>query len=342
MAVVRITSIDSKMPNLALMRIAAYHHALGDQVHFSKALVPGLTEPEYDRVYGSAIFKFSEKRIARFLDAFPNAIIGGTGTNSTIQVEDVCPGPERYDYTPYPDFESSLGFTARGCRLRCFFCVVPLKEGKPKSVNTIAELWRGDPYPRHIHLLDNDFFGQPEDQWRARVKEIQDGKFKVCFNQGLNVRLITDESAEALATIPYYDDQFQARRLYTAWDNLKDMKIFFKGVDTLERYGVPPKHLLAYMLIGFAKGETMEDIEFRHTMMKDRGIFPFPMVYDRSRPELRAFARWAIRFSHACSFKDYNTNVKKAKPTRGNLFADDPDEDGIGEDYVLAGMSPAL
>jgi hypothetical protein len=341
MAVVRITSIDSKIPNIALMRIAAWHRDRGDEIHFSKSLVPDLTEPEYDRVYGSSIFKFSAKRIARFKAAFPGAIVGGTGTLDPIQiqVEDVCPGIEKYDYSIYPDFESSIGFTARGCRLSCKFCVVPEKEGKPKSVNTIEELYRGGNYPKQLHLLDNDFFGQAPEQWRARIKEMIDGNFKVAFTQGLNVRLITDESAEALAQVQYYDDQFKARRLYTAWDNLKDMKIFFKGVDTLEKYHIPPKHLLVLMLIGFAKGETMDDIKLRHRMMRDRGLFAFPMVYDRSRPELRAFARWAIRFSHACTFEEYNTNVKKAKPTRGNLFADDPDDE---DDYVLAGLSPAL
>lgn len=339
---VRLTSIDSKLPNLALMRIAAWHRERGDDIHFTKALVPDLTEPDYDRVYGSTIFKFSAKRIARFQQAFPDAIVGGTGINDQIQVETVCPGIEKYDYSIYPDFDSSLGFTARGCRLSCKFCIVPVWEGKPRSVNTIEQLYRGGDYPKHIHLLDNDFFGQAEEQWRARVREIIDGKFKVCFNQGLNVRLITDESAEALAEIPYYDDQFKTRRLYTAFDNMKDAKIFFRGVDTLERYGIPPKHLLAYMLIGFAKGETMEDIKWRHKAMKDRGIFAFPMVFDRSRPELRAFARWAIRFSHACTFEEYNINVKKLSSKRGNFFIDEPDEDGIGEDYILAGQSPAL
>jgi hypothetical protein len=37
--------------------------------------------------------------------------------------------------------------------------VVPRKEGKPRSVNTIADIWRGKPWPKHLHLLDNDFFG---------------------------------------------------------------------------------------------------------------------------------------------------------------------------------------
>jgi hypothetical protein len=89
-------------------------------------------------------------------------------------------------------------------------------------VNSIADIWRGEPYPKHLHLLDNDFFGQPEEQWRARVAEILDGGFKVCFNQGINIRLITEQAAEWIAKLPYYDDQFKTRRLYTAWDNLKD------------------------------------------------------------------------------------------------------------------------
>src|SRR5208337_3425878 len=110
--------------------------------------------------------------------------------------------------------------TQRGCRLSCKFCVVPGKEGKPRTVATVADIWRGEPHPKHLHLLDNDFFGQ--DQWRERIAEIRDGGFKVCFNQGINVRAVTDEVAEALATVQYRDMKFKERRLYTAWDNLKD------------------------------------------------------------------------------------------------------------------------
>lgn len=64
-----------------------------------------------------------------------------------------------------------------------------------RSVNTIADIWRGEPYPRHLHLLDNDFFGQTRDQWEARVGEIRDGGFKVCLNQGINIRMIDADAA---------------------------------------------------------------------------------------------------------------------------------------------------
>jgi hypothetical protein len=129
---------------------------------------------------------------------------------------------------------------------------VPKKDGKPHSVKTIADIWRGAPHPKHLHLLDNDYFGQPEEGWQARITEIRDGRFKVCFNQGINIRLLTRETAAALAVVDYRDDAFDARRLYTAWDNLGDERAFMRGVETLAAAGIPPSHLLG-LVAGFRR-----------------------------------------------------------------------------------------
>ncbi len=310
---VRLTHIDGKLPNLALMKLAHWHKSRGDQAVFSKSLSREMFEPEYDRVYGSAIFGFSRHRLDTFLSQFPDAIHGGTGTDSLGTVEDVLGVPEyeHYDYSVYPSFAGSIGFTARGCRLRCGFCVVPKKEGKPRAINSVYDIWRGDPHPRHLHLLDNDFFGQPADQWQARVGEIIEGKFRVCFNQGINIRLITEEAAEQIARLPYYDDQFKTRRLYTAWDNLKDEGIFFRGVERLEKAGVPPTHLMVYMLIGYDKEETLERIMYRFERMVARGIRPYPMVFNNADPTLKRFQRWVIRnYYKFVPFDLYDANVK--------------------------------
>src|SRR5262245_32782013 len=237
---VRLTQIDGKLPNLALMKLAHWHKARGDEVHFRKHIERDLFEPaQYEAVYGSAIFAYSADRVAEFRAQFPNAIVGGTHNvldNRTIEDLIGVAEYEHYDYSIYGDtFTGSIGFTQRGCRLKCGFCVVPKKEGKNRTVNTSADIWRGEPYPRHLHLLDNDFFGQPREQWQARIAEIKAGKFKVCFNQGINTRMIDEESAAALGSIQLYDDSFKTRRLYTAWDNLGDEARFFRGVDTLER-----------------------------------------------------------------------------------------------------------
>jgi hypothetical protein len=296
---VRLTQLDGSLPNLALAKLAAWHKEQGHEVVAARTVEPDLFDHPgmYDRVYGSAIFQFSAPRVERFRRAWPDAIIGGTGSDNTGTVEDLIGDGfgERYDFTAWPEFRASIGFTQRGCRLRCGFCVVPTKEGANRSVATIAEIWRGDGHPKQIHLLDNDFFGQPRDQWQARLAEIRDGGYKVCLNQGINVRLLNDEAAAALATIEYRDDDFQRRRLYTAWDNIGDEGIFFKGVDRLEEAGIPPKHLMAYMLIGYDPAETWDRIWYRFGRMVERGILPYPMNFDKAgRPDLRAFARWVI------------------------------------------------
>lgn len=297
MATVRLTQIDGALPNLALMKLAHWHRAQGDHVTVTRHIEPDLFEPQqYDVVYGSSIFKFSDDRRERFATVWPQGIVGGTGTGSTTTVEQVIGADpyEHYDYTGW-DVDYSIGFTQRGCRLKCKFCVVPAKEGKNRSVNTIADIWRGPPHPKKLHLLDNDFFGQPEAEWRARVDEIVHGGFRVCLSQGINVRLINEAATAALVRMEYRNTDFTRRRLYTAWDNLGDEKVFFRGVDMLEAAGIPPSHLMTFMLVGFDKRETWEAIWHRFNRMVERGIKPYPMVFDRSRKDLTAFARWVIR-----------------------------------------------
>jgi hypothetical protein len=286
---IRLTQIDGKLPNLALMKLAHYHRERGDEVNFTYKDINyyPLAEGKYDRVYASAIFSFSADRVAKFRTTFPDAIVGGTyNILDNITVEQVLgiTENEKYDYSIYPNFTGSIGFTQRGCRLKCGFCVVPKKEGKPRSVNTIDTIWRGSSWPKHLHLLDNDFFGQPREQWQARVREIVDGKFRVCLNQGINTRMIDDESAEAIKRMGYWDDSFKVPRLYTAWDNIGDEERFFRGVATLKRAGIPSRHLLVYMLIGYDKRETWERLFYRFKRMADLYILVYPMVYgDRKR-----------------------------------------------------------
>lgn len=314
---VRLTQLDGKLPNLALMKLAHWHRTRGDRVVLTRRVFPDLFEPKYDRVYASAIFSFTAGKIERFREQWPTATVGGTGAAGHQTVEDITGGAhEKYDYSDYPDYPFSIGFLQRGCRLKCKFCVVPAKEGKPRQSMTVSQLWRGDPHPKKLHILDNDFFGGPD--WQRHVSDINAGKFKVCLNQGINVRLIDDEAAAALASMEYRDDQFQQRRLYTAWDNLGDEKIFMRGIDRLENAGIPPKHVMAYMLVGFDPKETWERLLYRFSAMVERGIYPYPMVFENKRYEgdkrtLKDFQRWVVTgLYRACSWQDYIPNLRAA------------------------------
>jgi hypothetical protein len=56
------------------------------------------------------------------------------------------------------------------------------------------------------------------------------------------------------------------------------------GVRTLERHGIHPRNLLAYMLVGYDRRETWERVFYRFNKMTALEIRPYPMIYgDRER-----------------------------------------------------------
>jgi hypothetical protein len=293
---VLLLQLDGKLPNLALMRLAAHHRERGHTVTLrragnSRSLQPQFDDPVWNAVYGSLIFQFSRPLAEEAQRVYPGIVLGGTGWDVTTSLEKIGVRSQELDYSDYPQWRSSLGFTQRGCRLQCTFCVVPKKEGKPVAVGSIADIWRGDGFPRHIHLLDNDFFGVPE--WRDRIAELRDGGFRVSFNQGINARMLTDETAAAIASVDYRDDSMTVKRIYTAWDNRKDEDRLFAGLSALVRYGVKPDHIMVYILIGYWPGETTADREYRRARLRAFGARPYPMPFTRT-PELVGFQRWVI------------------------------------------------
>jgi hypothetical protein len=167
--------------------------------------------------------------------------------------------------------------------------------------------------------------------------------------------MVDDESAAALASIPYYDDSFSKRRLYTAWDSLGDEKRFFTGIATLERHGVPPTNVLAYMLVGYDKREDWGRVLYRFEKMRALGIRPFPMIYgDRNRtlplgdcPQriggrtLGEFQRWAIRrYYTVASFEDYDAGVRHRPRAGGNFVIvteTEPSPKGVTNCVTTAG-----
>lgn len=318
---IRLTQIDGKLPNLALMRLSAWLKRSGHFVHFSRSVSNSMFEPIYQKVYGFSIFSFSQKKQAALKRNYPLAMVGGTGTHSKLTLDDMgVPADfQELDYSHYPEFNASIGFTQRGCRLKCKFCVVPEKEGKQTEAQTIGQLWRGGSYPKHLHLLDNDFFGSPN--WQKKCDEMRNGGFRVCFSQGINVRLINKDGAQELARLDYRDNQFKSRRIYTAWDNLGDEKIFTKGINMLFDAGIKPSHIMAYMLIGFKKNETLNDRIYRVERMQQMGVLPYPMAYanfgDIPSKELRKFQRWVVRrYYQFMPYSDY----LKLKPTADDMF----------------------
>lgn len=341
MSEVLLIQMDGKFPNLALMRISAHHKSLGDNVTLKgignvTALEREMFLNQFDRVYASLIFKFNRPVAERLKELRSDAIVGGSGwdlvanavddglvnirqreqASTVTRLADYGITTKEKDYSLYPAYMNSIGFTQRGCRMACTFCGVPVLEGKVSSDESLHSIWRGDPYPKNLILWDNDTFGAED--WRKTFSAIRDGGYRVSFNQGINARLMNEENAEAFAAAPCYDDDFKTRRWYTAWDNRNDEGILFRGLRHMVKYGIKPDQIMVYMLMGYWPGETSEDREYRRKRLRDFGVRPYPMVWNRSPHgrckctscislrELTGFQRWVIyAYDKSVSWADW-------------------------------------
>ena len=116
-------------PNLALMRISAYHKAQGDEVEWWWSDLI-----HYDIVYMSKIFSDSYSKDVPEPMNTDKVIKGGTGYaihlengKEVFDKSKNTPLPEEMermfpDYSIYPQFDFAVSMTSRGCPRGCSFC----------------------------------------------------------------------------------------------------------------------------------------------------------------------------------------------------------------------------
>ena len=134
-------------PNLALMKISAWHKAKGDTVEWWWGFV------HYDRVYMSKVFDETyTPDMPEPLNA-DEIIKGGTGygldNKLPDEIEHIYP-----DYSLYTALtkDTAYGFLSRGCPRGCHFCIVAWKEGRRSvKVADLSEWWNGQ---KNIVLMD--------------------------------------------------------------------------------------------------------------------------------------------------------------------------------------------
>jgi|TARA_Y100000296_G_C5112862_1_gene226074 hypothetical protein len=290
---VALVQMDGKLPNLALMQIASHHLSLSDNVQWWHGPLFS-----YDKVYASKIFDFTD-------DDLPDYVIrGGTGY-------DLSPLPEYMQaghsdgWFLYPKYDRHLGFSERGCRLTCKFCVVPEKEGRPRKVAEIGELLTNPRGEDRLVLLDDDFLGHPDSE--ETFLELIDRKLNVNFICGLNVRTITERQAELLASVRFKNNSFKSRQITFAWDNPKDKPLIERGFKRCVDAGIKPYQMQFFVLIGF-HSTPEEDLD-RVETIRAWGADPFVMAYDRSFKYQRDFQRWV---NHRAIFKTVRWEEYKA------------------------------
>lgn len=270
---------DSKIPNLAIMKLSAYHKRLGDDVSLNDV-------GSADKVYVSCIFPENAPQLLEKAKRFNcNVEAGGYGISDVKlprEIEHIMP-----DYSLY-DIDYSLGVTSRGCFRQCPFCIVPKMEGPIRDHAPIGEFL--NPTHSKLFLLDNNLLASPN--WRRNIEYVRDRKLKVCLNAGLDIRLVNDFNAELLSQVDYRDSHFKKKRLYFAFDFTEIEPQVRRGIEVLENHGIKPKHLMFYVLVGF---NTSPEQDMRRVdILKEYGCLPWIMRYSRS-PKINQFYRWVNR-----------------------------------------------
>lgn len=218
-------------PNLALMKISAFHKAAGDTVEWWNPLY------QYDRVYSSKIFDFTPAD--QYLPE--GAIRGGTGyrdiplnTELPQEIDGMFP-----DYSIYPECNFAIGYLTRGCIRKCRWCVVPQKEGHIRPYRTWQEVVRED--TDKLVLMDNNILAC--DNGIQQLESMIGSRHQIDLNQGMDARLVTDDIAQILSKLKWI------RFIRFSCDQKSQIDPIKRTVELLGKHGVKPYRIFIYLLV---------------------------------------------------------------------------------------------
>ena len=305
----RIGLIDvdgHNFPNIPLMKISAWHKQQGDSVEWYSPMFSEWC----DKVYMSKVFSFSPDyeycikadEIISMGSGYCIDLIDGHEVYNKVKDVDLPPEIEHIypDYSLYGITDTAYGFLTRGCPRGCGHCHVPAKEGrKSVKVADLDEFWNGQ---KNIVLCDPNILACSE--WKDLLQQLIDSKAWVDINQGLDIRLMTEEKAEMLKKV-------KQKQLHFAWDRYEDKEIILPKLQMFKDItGINERNLIVYVLCNY--NTTIEqDLERIYTL-RDMGYWAYVMLYDKENipkgHDLRKMARWVNNrfvFAKCKTFEEY-------------------------------------
>lgn len=224
---------SKRYPNLALMKISAYHKAQGDTVEWWSPI----QTTSFDAIYSSKVFDFTPEN--PYLPA--SAIRGGTGypdipAERTLseKIDNMFP-----DYSIYPKCDHAIGYLTRGCPNHCPWCIVPAKEGNIRPYRTWEQVIRPD--SKKLVLMDNNILAS--DHGIRQLESLIGTSYKIDLNQGMDARLVNDHIASILARLKWI------RFIRFSCDQIAQIEAIEQAARLLERYGKKPYNLFVYLLV---------------------------------------------------------------------------------------------
>lgn len=287
-----LIDVDSKIPNLALMKLSAHHKVLGDDISFNNTDSP-------DIVYASVVFSKNKHLVDGLKFYYPESeiIIGGSGYNLTSKL-DVNIEFQKPDYSIYPEIDYSLGYTTRGCNRKCSFCIVPKKEGT-FSIEQHPSNFYCQQFDKITFLDNNILFDK---MWFENVVSWTiDNCLDVWFTQGLDIRLL-----DAI-DLGFLQSMRHSHNIEFAWDNLQDEKIIIEKVKLIADYLNLRQEVQFYVYVD--SDQDFDSGLYRCRKLKELGTNAFVMLNQNTKrtQRLKDLARWANRkwLYWSCDYSDY-------------------------------------
>lgn len=299
----------TNFPNLALMKISAYHKSIGDNVSWYEWY-----NGHYDKVYVSKVFgdEYNEEDMTCI--QADEIVYGGSGyaikvengkeiyrkeldKNLPYEIEHIYP-----DYSIYPELtkNTAYGFLTRGCPRACHFCIVSGKEGRAsKKVSNLSEFWNGQ---KNIKLLDANILASKEHL--DLLRQLAESGANVDFTQGIDARLITEKNINALLAV-------KVNGMHFAFDYIENEKAILKGLkiyaDNVDIKNKPDSHKAVYILTNY--NTTFEQDWYRVQKVRELGFSPYVMIYRKNTaPKItRYLQRWSNNriLYNASDFMDF-------------------------------------
>lgn len=297
---VSLVDVDGhNFPNLALMKLSAYHKMQGDTVDWYEPL---FSHP--DRIYASKVFTFTPDYIDYNVND-PAPECGGTGYDIAKklppEIDNLPP-----DYSIYPRVDYAIGFLSRGCVRSCQWCVVPKKEGTLRRYSDLALVSCGfdGQRRRDVVLMDNNFLANDADFVREQLDKSVRLRLRLDFNQGLDARLINPDNAAQLARVHW------SNYIRFACDTQGVVEAVKSAISTLRSAGYKREFMIYFLARDVA--ETLDRVN--QILAADQKIVPYVMPYcnldgdgEIEDDELKHLARWCNRawIRKTCNFEQY-------------------------------------
>ena len=163
----------------------------------------------------------------------------------------------------------------------------------------MSEFWKGQ---KNIVLCDPNILACK--QWKSLLQQLIDSDAWVDINQGLDIRLMTQEKAEMLK-------QIKMKQLHFAWDRYQDKEMILPKFQMFKDItGINERNLIVYVLCNF--DTTIEqDLERIYTL-RELGYWAYVMLYDKEHiprgHDLRKLQRWVNNrfiFAKCETFDEY-------------------------------------